>query len=302
MKRILSLLFALILISALCFNVCAEENDEWHYNYEEGYLEHNGMSYKHYWRYAIEHKPPTSLWPGVGWIKIGNYNYLIRVSSDCEDIVFLQPDSANPFQGYRSYTTKKGYSILSNFLEGKYCKASIYRENLYNYEIPLDFFERLNTKYEEARSGTDIEAYEKAIEPSTDPYLYIIVYGEVDSLYRNYGYIYLENSEFYYSAPEGGFFKVDDEYLVKAIKLEDEELEDLQPILDEMVRASDLSKTFVVGGSILGIVFPALPLILSLVLIFLPKTRAKRKRWLCLTALSALLILTSIAILLIWFL
>ncbi len=299
-KKIITILFALLLMSALCFVVQADDYTEWTISNDGSTLLLDDTAYELYEGYLF---PSDEFAPEVTFIYENRF-YLseLRRNEENLDILYVSGDF---------YVTENGKKALDNFIDG----------NFSQYKICDKYFDRYsNTSLNWINSldGGKIEAFDVRDLANVSNY-YVVGYDKTGTVAHIIGAIYYVNNSFYfinYDKLSNNYFDANGNFsylrgTVNAYKLNDVQANDVRSYYDNMksfdtvreegAQFDGLSNEFFVAifviiTAVFGYIIPLIPAIIGAVKITKGTTQ-NPKRWYLLLILCGLWILFATGVL-----
>lgn len=300
-KKIITILFALILVSALCLIVCADEFAEWTISYDEKTLILNDTVYELYEGYMY---PSDRFMPEVTFSYENEYSYsILKRNSENLDILYVNGSY---------YVSKDGKYALDDFVDGIFS----------NYKLVDRFFDcyaDTSLGWLNSLDGGKTQVFDVR-DLKNNIRFTVFGYDKTETVAHKIGAIYSYNDELYfinydklpnnYFDSNGNFSYLKGEVI--AYQLNKVQTSDVSVYLENMIlfdtenedkgQFTGLSKgfytvVFVIITALFGYVIPLVPTVIGTIRIVKGKTQ-NPKRWYLLIISCGLWIILATCILL----
>ncbi len=300
-KKIITILFALSLIFALCIVACADDYVEWTVSNDGKTLIVDDESYTLYEGYMYSSDmflPETSFVYEEGYIRAQ-----LERNNDNLDIFYFDGDI---------YVSNDGKGYLDDFVDGKYSQYKIASKTYY-------YYMNITSSWVNGLDGGTVECFDVRDLQSVERY-YVLGYDKTGTMAHTVGAIYNVNGSYYFinydKLPNNYFDSYGDfSYrggTVNAYKLNAVQESDMDGFSSNRVSYKTIYESdqfsngefgkgffvavFVIVTVIFGYVIPLVPAIIGAVRITKGKTQ-NPKRWYVILALCALWIILATCIL-----
>lgn len=300
-KKIITILFALILVSALCLVVGAEEYAEWTISNDEKTLILNDTVYELYEGYLY---PSDSFRPEVSFLYENEYYYSeLKRNNENLDILYVNGSY---------YVSKDGKNALDDFVDGKFHEYKIVDRFKDSYsDTSLGWLNSLDGGKTQV---FDVRDLKNSIS------FYLLGYDKTGTVAHKIGAIHSINDELYfinydklpnnYFDSTGNFSFLRGE--VTAYKLNDLQKNEVSLYLENMARFKTETEdngqftglpkgfyitVFVIITALVGYVAPLIPTVIGTIRIVRGKTQ-NPKRWYLMIILCSLWIILATCVLL----